>query len=119
MPANLTQQYLKAEAEYRRASTLEEELEWLQVMLRELPKHKGTDKLNAELKQKISKVKKDLLKVTAVYVFGDGPAAGAALEPIKENLSVAFQDVKIDRDDNLVVATARISISNFAQSLEF
>jgi uncharacterized protein len=60
MPANLTQQYLKAEAEYRRAGTPEEELECLQVMLRELPKHKGTDKLNAELKQKISKVKKDL-----------------------------------------------------------
>jgi hypothetical protein len=60
MPANLTQQYLKAEAEYRRASTPEEELEWLQVMLRELPKHKGTDKLNAELKQKISKTKKDV-----------------------------------------------------------
>ncbi len=66
-----------------------------------------------------SKVKSDLLKVTAVYVFRDAPAAGTALEPIKENLSVAFQDVKIDRDDNLVVATARISISNFAQSLEF
>jgi uncharacterized protein len=60
MPANLTQQYLKAEAEYRRATTPEEELECLQVMLRELPKHKGTDKLNAELKQKISKVKKEL-----------------------------------------------------------
>jgi ribosome-interacting GTPase 1 len=60
MPANLTQQYLKAEAAYRRASTPEEELECLQVMLRELPKHKGTDKLNAELKQKISKVKKEL-----------------------------------------------------------
>jgi len=60
MPANLTQQYLKAEAEYRRASSPEEELECLQVMLRELPKHKGTDKLNAELKQKISKVKKEL-----------------------------------------------------------
>lgn len=60
MPANLTQQYLKAEEEYRRASSPEEELECLQVMLRELPKHKGTDKLNAELKQKISKVKKDL-----------------------------------------------------------
>jgi hypothetical protein len=66
-----------------------------------------------------SKVKSDLLKVTAVYVFRDAPAAGTALEPIKENLSVAFQNVKIDRDDNLVVATARISISNFAQSLEF
>ncbi len=60
MPANLTQQYLKAEAEYRRASTPEEELDCLQVMLRELPKHKGTDKLNAELKQKISKIKKEL-----------------------------------------------------------
>ncbi len=62
MPANLTAQYLKAEAEYRRASTPEEELECLQVMLRELPKHKGTDKLHAELKQKISKAKKEQQK---------------------------------------------------------
>ena len=60
MPANLTQQYLKAEEAYRRASSPEEELECFQLMLRELPKHKGTDKLNAELKQKISKVKKNL-----------------------------------------------------------
>ena len=60
MPANLTPQYLKAEEAYRRATSPEEELECLQVMLRELPKHKGTDKLNAELKQKISKVRKDL-----------------------------------------------------------
>ena len=35
MPANLTAQYLKAEAEYRRASMPDEELECLQVMLRE------------------------------------------------------------------------------------
>ncbi len=60
MPANLTAQYLKAEAEYRRASTPEEELEWLQAMLRELPKHKGTDKLQADLKHKISRAKKQL-----------------------------------------------------------
>lgn len=59
MPANLTQQYLKAEEAYRRASSPEEELECLQQMLRELPKHKGTDKLQAELKQKISKARKD------------------------------------------------------------
>ena len=58
MPANLTQQYHKAEAAYRRAESPEEELECLQTMLRELPKHKGTDKLQAELKQKISKAKK-------------------------------------------------------------
>lgn len=60
MPANLTPQYLKAEQAYRRASTPEEELDCLQVMLRELPKHKGTDKLHAELKQKVSKVRKEL-----------------------------------------------------------
>jgi hypothetical protein len=66
-----------------------------------------------------SKVKRDLLKVTAVYVFGDGPAAGTALQPIKERLAAGFLDVKVDRDDNLVIATARISISDFAQGLEF
>jgi len=66
-----------------------------------------------------TKVKKDLLKVTAVYIFGDGPAAGAALQPIKEHLALGFRDVKIARDGNLVVATARISISDFAQGLEF
>ena len=37
-----------------------EELEWLQVMLVELPKHKGTDKMQADLKQKISRVKKEI-----------------------------------------------------------
>jgi len=59
MPANLTQQYHKAEQEYRRASTPDEELRCLQVMLRELPKHKGTDKLQADLKQRISKAKSE------------------------------------------------------------
>ena len=60
MPANLTQQYLKAEEEYRRAATLEDELSCLQVMLSEIPKHKGTDHLQAELKSKISKIKKEI-----------------------------------------------------------
>jgi ribosome-interacting GTPase 1 len=60
MPANLTPQYHKAEEAYRRAQTPEEELRCLQDMLREIPKHKGTDRLQAELKQKISKLKKEL-----------------------------------------------------------
>ena len=59
MPANLTPQYHKAEADYRRASTPDEELRCLEVMLREMPKHKGTDKLQAELKQKISKTRQE------------------------------------------------------------
>jgi ribosome-interacting GTPase 1 len=60
MPANLTPSYLKAEEEYRRASTVEEELACLQVMLAEIPKHKGTDKLQADLKAKIAKAKREL-----------------------------------------------------------
>src|SRR5438552_12637082 len=60
MPANLTPQYKKAEEEYRRAQTPDEELRCLELMLREIPKHKGTDKLQAELKAKISKAKKEV-----------------------------------------------------------
>ena len=60
MPANLTAQYRKAEEAYRRASSPDEELRCLQEMLREIPKHKGTDHLQAELKQKISKSKKEI-----------------------------------------------------------
>ncbi|HEV3145884.1 MAG TPA: GTPase [Gemmataceae bacterium] len=60
MPANLTPQYLQAESEFRKAQTAEERLESLQRMWKELPKHKGTDKLQAELKQKISEAKKEI-----------------------------------------------------------
>lgn len=61
MPANLTPQYHKAEQAYRNASTPQEEIECLEIMLREIPKHKGTDKLQAELKQKIARLKKEAL----------------------------------------------------------
>jgi ribosome-interacting GTPase 1 len=60
MPANLTPQYLKAEEAYRQAATLDDELKCLQVMLQEIPKHKGTDHLQAQLKAKIAKAKKEL-----------------------------------------------------------
>lgn len=60
MPANLTPQYHKAEQAYRQAATPEEELACLQDMLKEIPKHKGTDKLQADLKQKIARLKDDV-----------------------------------------------------------
>ncbi len=65
MPANLTPRYHKAEDAYRQAETPQEELECLQVMLREIPKHKGTDRLQADLKSKIAKVKADTQKQSA------------------------------------------------------
>ena len=75
MPANLTPQYHKAEQEYRRAQTPEDELRCLELMLREIPKHKGTDKLQAELKAKISKAKQEVdhAKKTAKKAHGGRP----------------------------------------------
>lgn len=59
MAANLTPQYLKAEESYRRAQTPDEELKWLEVMLKELPKHKASEKMQADLKTKISRTRKE------------------------------------------------------------
>src|SRR5262245_34116244 len=60
MPANLTPQYIEAEHEYKAAKTPEERLEGLKKMWALLPKHKGTDKLQAEPKAKISEAKDDV-----------------------------------------------------------
>ena len=59
MAANLTPQYLKAQEAYRRATTAEEQLRWLEVMFQEIPKHKASEKLQSDLKTKISRVKKE------------------------------------------------------------
>jgi uncharacterized protein len=60
MAANLTPQYLEAEAEYKRAKTAEERLACLKKMLTLVPKHKASEKLQAELKTKISEAKKEV-----------------------------------------------------------
>ncbi len=60
MAANLTPQYLKAQEEYRRAVTPEDELKWLQVMFKEIPKHKASEKMQSDLKTKIAKLKKEV-----------------------------------------------------------
>ena len=57
MPANLTPQYYKAEDEYRRAQTAQEQVDCLQVMLKIMPKHKGTDKLQADIKHRLKEAR--------------------------------------------------------------
>jgi ribosome-interacting GTPase 1 len=56
MPANLTPEYKEAEERFRGAATPEEKLACLREMLRVIPKHKGTEKLQADLKRRISKL---------------------------------------------------------------
>jgi len=62
MPANLPPQYYEAEERYRLARTNEEKLNILKEMWAIMPKHKGTDKLQGELKAKISHLKKEIKK---------------------------------------------------------
>ena len=58
MPANLTPEYHRAEQQYRAAKSPEEKLAALEEMLRVVPKHKGTDGLQADLKARIAKLRK-------------------------------------------------------------
>ena len=55
MPANLPPQYFEAEKRYRAAKEPEDKIAALQAMLAIMPRHKGTDKLHAELRRKIAK----------------------------------------------------------------
>jgi ribosome-interacting GTPase 1 len=57
MPANLPPQYIEAEKRYRDAKTPEAKVEILEEMLMIMPKHKGTDKLRADLRRRIAKFK--------------------------------------------------------------
>ena len=57
MPANLTPDYLAAEARFRAAETNEEKLTALDEMYATIPKHKGTEKMRADIKKRISKLR--------------------------------------------------------------
>jgi len=78
MPANLSPDYLAAEKRFRSARTPQEKMEALEEMLRTIPKHKGTEKLQADIKTRIAKLrrqpKKQGAKRTTAYVF---PREGA------------------------------------------
>ncbi len=60
MPANLTPEYRAAEAAFRRARDPGERLEWLREMLRVIPKHKGTDHLQGDIKRRIKELSDEL-----------------------------------------------------------
>src|SRR2546430_15371490 len=53
MPANLSPEYKEAEHAYKRAREPRERLECLREMLRAIPKHKGTEHLQADIKARI------------------------------------------------------------------
>jgi uncharacterized protein len=81
MPANLTPQYKAAEATYKQAQTVSEKIHALEEMYRTIPKHKGTEKLCSDIKQRLSKARKQLeqssrsqTKGTSFHVAREGAA---------------------------------------------
>lgn len=60
MPANLSPEYKAAEAAYRKTRDPKERLELLREMLRTIPKHKGTERLQADIKARIKDLSEEL-----------------------------------------------------------
>lgn len=57
MPANLTPQYLEADRRFKAAKTIEEKVAALEEMLALIPKHKGTEHLQGDLKRRLAKLR--------------------------------------------------------------
>jgi len=57
MPANLPPEYFSAEKRYKEAQQISEKISCLEELIATIPKHKGTDKLRADLRRRMSKLK--------------------------------------------------------------
>lgn len=57
MPTNLPPEYYEVEERYRAAKSVEEKIPLLEELISTVPKHKGTDKLRADLRRRLSKLK--------------------------------------------------------------
>jgi len=55
MPANLTPAYLAAEKTFRAAKTVAEKIAALEEMYATIPKHKGTEKMQADIKRRLAR----------------------------------------------------------------
>ena len=95
MSANLSPQYKEAEEEFRQADTPDAKLEALNKMLRLIPKHKGTEKMQADIKKRIAKwknqaevaKKKGGKRVDPSYVPHEGAAQIAVIGPVNSGKS--------------------------------
>lgn len=66
MPANLTPDYRNAEERFKSAETIPDKLFALEEMLATIPKHKGTEKMQADIKRRLARLKQEAQKRPAV-----------------------------------------------------
>lgn len=57
MPTNLPPEFFRAEQKFKEARTDKEKIELLEELIGTIPKHKGTDKLRAEYRRKLSQLR--------------------------------------------------------------
>ncbi len=67
MPANLTPQYKAAEVKFKAARSVEDKKTALEEMLATIPKHKGTEKMQAELKRRMARLRQEEESRTAKH----------------------------------------------------
>ena len=61
MPANLPPEYFDAEKRFKQAATSAEKIAALEDLIATVPKHKGTDKLRADLRRRLSQLRKEAI----------------------------------------------------------
>jgi ribosome-interacting GTPase 1 len=88
MPTNLPPDYFKIEKRYKSATSQSEKIAILEEMMAVVPKHKGTDKLRADLRKRISKLKaaprgkKNKAKTESAYLISrEGGGQVAVIGP--------------------------------------
>lgn len=62
MPTNLPPEYFEVEERYKAAESTAEKIRLLEELISTVPKHKGTDKLRADMRRRLSKLKSSAQK---------------------------------------------------------
>ncbi len=62
MPTNLPPEYFSAEERFKSAKSHQEKIAALEELIATVPKHKGTDRLRADLRRKLSRLRDEAIK---------------------------------------------------------
>ncbi len=97
--ANLTPQYIEAEEQFRAASTPDAKLAALEKMLALIPKHKGTEKIQSQIKKRIAKwknqaesqTKKGARRTDPSYIQREGAAQVVITGPVNSGKSAIME----------------------------
>jgi ribosome-interacting GTPase 1 len=119
MPANLTPEYRAAEEEYRKAKDPQERLSCLEKMLSVIPKHKGTDKMQGDLKRKISRIKEGLQKKSGKKGFSVKVEREGAAQVVLVGAANSGKSALVEATTNAKTEVADYPISTRSRTFSF